>query len=232
MKSADEILKEVTFIMDSNWNVRTGRDVPDLESLRLNNDDAIEIEGAVLYADMRGSTNLVQKHTDKFAAKMYKVFLRIASNVVRNNNGVITSFDGDRIMAVFYGNSKCSDAAKTGLQLNAVIRDCNEKLIKRKFATNYQINYAVGVDVSKLFVVRTGIRGANDLAWIGTAANNAAKLSELRSYEEKTFITQRVFTRLATPSKYSANGGRCMWNELDMKIMGETIFGSSWFWSF
>ena len=36
---------------------------------------------------------------------------------------------------------------------------------------------SVGIDTSELFVARTGIRRANDLVWVGRAANHAAKLS-------------------------------------------------------
>ena len=33
----------------------------------------------------------------------------------------------------------------------------------------------LGIDTSKLFVARTGIRKSNDLVWVGRAANYAAK---------------------------------------------------------
>ena len=231
MKKWDKILSEVNDILRSDWKIREGRKIPEVEDIKLGN-DAVKIECAVFYADMRGSTMLVQTHKDTFAAKMYKLFLRTACDVIQNNDGVIVFFDGDRVMAVFYGDCKCSNSAKAGLQLNAIVNTINMKIIDRFPATSYKIDYSAGIDMSEMLVVRTGIRNSNDLAWIGTAANNAAKLSELRSYKEKTFITQRVFNKLAKTSKYNADGSKCMWKALDMRIMGEPIFGSSWFWSF
>jgi len=41
--------------------------------------------------------------------------------------------------------------------------------------TNYQLRQAVGIDTSKLFVARTGIRGSNDLIWVGRAAKLRCK---------------------------------------------------------
>lgn len=231
MKTWDDILNEVKKILDSSWEVRDGRKIPESTDIKLDN-DAVKIECAILYADMRESTKLVQKYKSTFAAKIYKSFLLAACDVIRNNEGVITSFDGDRVMAAFYGNSKCSDAAKTGLQIYAIMKAINEEIVKRYPTTNYRIDYATGIDVSELLVIRTGIRGSNDLAWIGVAANNAAKLSELRSYNEKTFITKRVFDRLNKTSKYNADQTKCMWRELDVRVMGEEVLGSSWSWSF
>lgn len=231
MKSWNDVLNDVKNIFKTTWTIREGRKVPEAEDIKLDN-DAVLIECAILYADMRGSTALVQKYQNTFAAKIYKAFLRTACNVIRNNTGVITSFDGDRVMATFYGDSKCSNAAKTGLQLKAVIDEINNTIMNKSCMTDYKIDYAAGIDISNLLVVRTGIRNSNDLAWIGTAANNAAKLSELRSYREKTFITERVFNRLSKTLKYNADGTKCMWTKLDLTVMGEAVFGSSWYWTF
>ena len=110
---------------------------------------------------------------------MYKIYLHTVSEVLRANNGVITAFDGDRVMGVFIGDSKCSSSAKAGLQIYAAVKKLNEQIVSVYPNSRYAIDYAAGIDVSDLFVVRTGIRGSNDLAWIGTAANNAAKLSEM-----------------------------------------------------
>ena len=39
------------------------------------------------------------------------------------------------------------------------------------------VSQVVGIDTSELLVARTGIRGFNELVWVGRAANHAAKLS-------------------------------------------------------
>ena len=231
MKSSTEILAEVKSILQTKWVRRKGHKVPEAEDVRLGN-DAIELEGAVLYADLRGSTTLVRQYKDYFAADIYKSFLRATCDVIKNNDGVITAFDGDRVMAVFIGNSKCSDAARTGLQIHFIVNKINEQ-IKASFpSTDYSINYAVGIDVSDLFIVRTGIRGANDLAWIGNAANVAAKLSEMSRMYDRTFLTARLFNRLNDQSKYSEQNHECMWRNTGDSVEGEAVFASSWYWKF
>ncbi|MBQ9789906.1 MAG: adenylate/guanylate cyclase domain-containing protein [Lentisphaeria bacterium] len=231
MKSSMTIIKEINDILKINWERKKGTKVPDAEDIQLGN-EAVCMEGAVLYADLRGSTELVQKYKDFFVADIYKSFLRATCEVIKNNSGVITSFDGDRVMAVFVGDAKCSDAARTGLQIHFIVTKINEKIKEVFPSTDYLINYAVGIDVSDLFIVRTGVRGANDLAWIGNAANVAAKLSEMLRKNDKTFITERIFVRLNEQSKFGGKNKECMWKNIGEAIAGESIFASSWIWKF
>ena len=53
---------------------------------------------------------------------------------------------------------------------------------------------SVGIDTCELFIARTGIRGSNDLVWVGHAANYAAKLSDRRGPPSQ--ITEDVYKKL------------------------------------
>ena len=75
---------------------------------------AVKLDGTVLYADLDDSTNLVDSYEPEFAAKIYKAYLSCAAKVIRSEGGEITSYDGDRIMAVYIGDSKNSSAAPIG----------------------------------------------------------------------------------------------------------------------
>src|SRR5580698_8789928 len=107
-----EILNEVEPIFGKKWDTRDGRKVPDAESVGLGN-DAVVIDGTVLYADMIDSTGLVNDFKPWFAAGIYKAYLVGASRIIRQNGGEITAFDGDRVMAVFAGEYKNTSAAKS-----------------------------------------------------------------------------------------------------------------------
>ena len=85
----------------------------------------------------------------------------------------------------------------------------------------------MGVDTSELFVARTGIRGSNDLVWVGRAANYAAKLCSLSS-DYSARVTASVYNVLHQSVKYS-NDGTLMW-ELDgwNNINEVSIYRSNW----
>src|ERR1700685_1091444 len=105
MATAKEIRDEVTEIFATNWKMRDGEVVPAADAVKLDN-DAVKLEGTVLYADLADSTKLVNNYKPHFAAEIYKTYLVTACRIIRDRGGEITAFDGDRVMAVFIGDSK------------------------------------------------------------------------------------------------------------------------------
>ncbi len=228
MSLKDDLNSKVAEIFRSRWTKRDGQVVPESDDIKLGN-DAVLLNGTVLYADLDESTNLVDSYTPEFAAEIYKAYLHCVAKIITNEGGVITSYDGDRIMAVFIGDSKNSDAALTALKINWARGNIIDPAIKKQYPNaNYSISQVVGIDTSPLFVARTGIRGSNDLVWIGRAANYAAKLSS-RS-DPPSQITEDVYNRLNDKSKFSQNGDN-MWQKTTASELGySTIYTSIWWW--
>jgi class 3 adenylate cyclase len=102
MGSEDDLKAEVGKIFRSRWSVRDGEVVPDTPDLKLDN-DGITLDATVLYADIDGSTSMVDSKTPQFAAEVYKTYLFCASRIIKSEGGVVTAYDGDRVMAVFIG---------------------------------------------------------------------------------------------------------------------------------
>lgn len=225
MGLADELTDEVDKIVTSEWQTREGREVPDSDSLQLGN-DALTLDATVLYADLAESTKLVDEKKPTFAAEVYKSFLHCASKIIRAHEGEITAFDGDRVMAVYLGDSKNSNAAQTALKINWAVKEVITPKLKEFYNTTYEVKHAVGIDTSSLFVARTGIRGANDLVWVGRAANYAAKLSGLREGGYTSWISKAVFDVLNKDAKYSRKDGSLMWEQRTWGTM--TIYRSNW----
>ena len=91
------------FALESWGEVPNGYVVPAPEDLTFGNTGR-RLDACVLYADIRGSTKMVDALTDTLAAEYYKAFLHCAAKIVKRNGGDITAYDGDRVMAVFLGN--------------------------------------------------------------------------------------------------------------------------------
>jgi class 3 adenylate cyclase len=230
MATAKEIEAEVAQIFATRWQARDGQVVPDSESVKLGN-DAVKLQGTVLYADLADSTDLVNNYKAAFAAEIYKTYLVTACRIIRRRGGEITAFDGDRVMAVFLGNSKNSDAARAALNIKWAVSSVINPAIKAQYPkTSFEVRQAVGIDTSELLVAKTGIRGANDLVWVGRAANFAAKLCGVRQHGYSSFITEDVFKKLNEGSKLGGNPPRLMWDKLMWEEMGIAIYGSSWTW--
>ena len=228
MGLGDDLNSEVRKILQERWSKRAGRVVPESDDLSLGN-DAVTLKGTVLYADLDDSTKLVDTEEPWFAAEIYKCYLVCAARIIRSEGGVITSYDGDRIMAVFIGQAKNSTAARTALKVNSAVQEIINPAIHSQYpSAGYSVKHVVGIDTSDLFVARTGVRGANDLVWVGRAANYAAKLSARSG--PATQITSEVYEDLNDGSKFGPNRQN-MWSPTTaQELEHKKIYTSSWYW--
>jgi class 3 adenylate cyclase len=225
----EQVLAEIRSIFQDKWTIRDGKVVPDTDDIALGN-QAVKLDATVLYADMADSTGLVDHYKHEFAAEIYKAYLIGACRVISDLDGTITAFDGDRVMAVFIGDRKNTNAAKCALTLNALVNEVNSLLKSSYPNTAFKLRHTVGVDTSDILVVRTGIRNANDLVWVGRAANYAAKLSAIGEEGYPTYITEGVYTRLSDEAKYGGQPRTNMWEKRTWAAKGIVVYRSSWSW--
>lgn len=225
MGLSDDLKSEVAKTFRSQWSIRDGQVVPDTPDLKLDN-DGVKLTGTVLYADIDGSTNMVDSKTATFAAEVYKTYLLCASRIIRSEEGVITAYDGDRVMAVFIGNAKNTSAVRCGMKIKAAVLEIINPAIKKQYDSDFQLKQVVGIDTSELLVARTGIRGANDLVWVGRAANYAAKLSSISEHPYATFISETIYNNMNDSVKFS--NGTDMWEQRSWR--GKAVYRSSWYW--
>jgi class 3 adenylate cyclase len=210
------------------WTTRNGQVVPNDTSVTLGN-DGINLDATILYADLADSTDLVQDYIPEFAAEIYKAYLTCAARVIRSEGGTITAYDGDRIMAVYLGDAKNTAAVRTAMRIYWAVWNIIRPLKSAQYPTNtYTLKSHVGIDTSSVMVAKTGVRGANDLVWVGRAANYAAKMA---SFEEfATYISSDVYNKLADSAKYS--NGIDMWSARTWTARGGiTVYGSNYHWS-
>jgi class 3 adenylate cyclase len=216
MGTADDLRAVVKEIFADAWRTREGQKVPEDRDIVMGN-EGVKLDATVLYADLSGSTRMVDGYKPTFAAEVYKAYLRCAAAMITHHGGVITAYDGDRIMAVFIGNYKNTSAAKCGLRINWTVNEIvNPAIVAQYPKETLRVRQVVGVDTSELLVAKAGVRGANDLVWVGPAANYAAKLTELDS-DYPTWITHRVFDIMNNEAKTSKDG-RSRWTRRIVSI--------------
>ncbi|MCD7111662.1 adenylate/guanylate cyclase domain-containing protein [Rhizobium sp. DKSPLA3] len=205
MTIADDIKGNASTTFGSKWTVRDGTTVPAPADLKLSN-DAVHLKRAtILYADLDGSTNLVENKNWMFAGEVYKTFLYAASRLIRRHDGTVVSYDGDRAMGIFISDNQSNDAVSCALEINYAIKNIVQSEMGKGWKTDFNIRHVVGIDTSEIRAARTGVRGDNDIVWIGNAANLAAKLTALTS-DNPTWITKRVYDYIKDNQKLGPNG--------------------------
>lgn len=218
---ADKLTADIHDLF-GEWSIRDGRKIPEQDDLGYGNVGS-KIDATILYADLVDSTGLAVGYKAWFAAAISKAFLLSAVRIIRNNRGEIASFDGDRVMAIFLGGSQDSDAALAALQINYAVTQIIQPFLRNKYpTTKYVPRHCVGIDRSPVTAVRAGIRGNNDLIWIGRAANYAAILSEIRS-DHATYITHDVYTGLNAKAKLKDGKGENKWTKTSVSFKGQSV---------
>ena len=222
-----DLESQVSRIYGDQWKRRDGRKVPEDDDLSSGN-DAVDLEAAILYTDLSDSTKLVDNYKDEFAAENYKTFLQCATRIIRSEGGHIRSFDGDRVMGIYIGDHKNTSAVRSALKINWAVKKIIQPAIGKRYNTKYVMKHVTGVDCSKVMAIKAGIRNNNDVAWIGRAANHAAKLTTL-SDSYPTWITDKVYDKMEDKAKYS--DGTNMWEKRSWTPQkNRRIYRSTYMW--
>jgi len=233
MALLDDITSDVSTTISTAWNTRKGNSVPTTNTVALAG-GAVELDATYLYTDLASSSKIAKDFDRRIAAKIFKAFHSTSCRLIKSHDGVITSFDGDRVLAIFIGGYKNTSAAKCALQINYVVNE----VIRPKFENShdvvknadFKISHGTGIDTGKVLIVRAGARGSNDLVSIGRGPNLAAKLSDLRN--ARTYITASVYNKLADEAKLGGENKDNMWTKKSWEFLDEkiTIYRSSWQW--
>jgi adenylate cyclase len=237
MTSKTEIIEGVNSYFEGEYQITEGRTIPDIADIPFGKNGK-EMELAMLFIDIRESTRIVSGIRRITAARMYKSFLWGVSKIARQNGGELRSFNGDGVLVVFDGDTKCTHAAKTALQLSWFVKDVLKPKLDVVFANNQQLkglnfSYGIGIDTGKVLIVRGGMKGENnnDLVWVGNATNYAVKLSNIKEEGYNIYITHGVYSALADSSKYGGADNKNMWEKRSWTAMnGIDVYRSNWYW--
>ncbi len=228
----EDFLKDrVETLFGTTFNERDGRVVPTTDDVALK-DGAVKIDATFLYADLAGSAKLSAACPWSTTAKIIRAFLDCSTRLIRKHGGEIRSFDGDRVMGVFMGDSKNSSAAICGREIHWAVRKIIDPKAKAHFASvrnnDIEIRHCSGIDTGEVRAVRSGIRNHNDLIWIGKAASFSAKLSDVRDVGYHTYISSRVYNMLNANAKNDSDGNNA-WSSTNFTFAGktETVYKSN-----
>lgn len=209
MALRDELIEKVNELASERWgDIPHGYTVPAPEDLTFGNTGR-RLDACFLYADIHGSTSMVDSLSATLAAEYYKAFLHCAAKIIRQNSGEVVAYDGDRVMAIFLGSTQSDLAVDAAMQLHFAVRE----IINPGFAGVYgaqhrTLRHTVGIDCGEVLASKIGIRIDSDLVWVGPAANYAAKLNSFSGLDPEypTRITDEVFVGLKQSSLVGALG--------------------------
>ena len=165
------------------------------------------IDTAVLYIDIRRSTDLNLSHKPQTVAKLYSAFIRAMTHVAQHHRGHVRGIVGDRVMVLFDSADSAANAVECAYSMNTVGR----YVINKHFKAN-EVTFGVGIDSGKMLATKTGIRkhgyeqsNYRNLVWLGRPANVASKLTDLANKSGETFdlpVVNVAYEQQPSPSPF------------------------------
>ena len=132
-----------------------------------------EVEGTMLFADIRGSTALAEKMTPGEFHALLDRFYRIASPTVFEHDGAIDKFVGDELVAMFYqALSGERHVARAIEAARALLRATGHNDSAGPWAP-----VGAGVHTGRVWFGAVGAESHIELTAVGDAVNTAARLA-------------------------------------------------------
>src|SRR5690606_1554194 len=143
---------------------------------------------------------------------MMKAYFDGSVRIVNANDGYVRSFNGDGMLAIFREPNQSDHAVKAAMQIKWFLQEILVPRFASFFGGNaaavgkaLEFDLGLGIDVGGIFAVRVGIKGTNDVAWVGRGTNTSAKLANLSSSPKSIWITRAVYNELSKSRKYAGD---------------------------
>lgn len=238
MSLSDDLKNDIKNQIDLVWSITLSTRVPISDQIVLR-DGGVKIDATYVYADLANSSSLAQTMKKEVTASIIRAYLAVATRTLKSYGGEVRSFDGDRVMAIFVGQNKETNAVRAALAINwAVHKILKEKVSNRwdDISKLWDLDHGIGIDTGEAMLVRAGVRADNDIISIGSAPNVAAKLSGLRDHNTIT-ITRAVYDAMSNEVAFTSNqeGKKVnMWQTYDNKVVVGNyyfeILSSNYYW--
>lgn len=150
--------------------------------------DGDEIDAAIMFCDLRGSTRLEQElPRDEYIA-LLNAFLEITSTIVDARGGEVLKFIGDAVLAVFPAGEDAAAACAAALDAARAVVD----QVAGDDVTA-QTSCAIGIAFGRVTYGNIGSSTRLDFTVIGLAANVAARLCDAgKTHGHAIMVTDEV----------------------------------------
>lgn len=136
--------------------------------------DGDEIDAAIMFCDLRGSTRLEEELGRKSYIDLLNFFFETTSSIIEANGGEVLKFIGDAVLAVFPADQDPELAKELALRS---AREIVERLGDGEHAPS-RCDCAIGLAFGRVMYGNVGSSERLDFTVIGKAANVAARLGD------------------------------------------------------
>lgn len=206
MALKDDIRNKVKTIVDENFEVKDIDYIPTIDDSKLTfGNTGLNFYATTLFIDMRGSTEVLNKHHKTTVAKIHMSYFHTIVKIANANNGHVRSFNGDSALIFFQGDTKqsLSNAVITAMKIKYMLADSTDGIntILKKYS---EVNFGIGIDHGKVLCTKVGVGGNHnkDLFWVGNCVNKSTVIGNECKSPSHIGISSFVYNNLTDQAKY------------------------------
>lgn len=188
-----ERIEEILNGSDSSYEDKES--IPPRDSLTFNN--GFYVNCSAMFVDIRGSKNIIEKHTKPVLAKIYRTYISELVALLKGNSKVSEIYiEGDSVWGIFDTpyKSDIDELFSTGAQVASLIDILNIKFNKKSYS---ELTVGIGCSYGSSLLIKSGYNGSgiNDVVWLGKLVGEAAMLCSYgnKSHTDKEMMVSNVF---------------------------------------
>jgi class 3 adenylate cyclase len=161
--------------------------------------DHVQLEVAVLFTDIRGFTSLSEKMSAAETFDFVNDYLGQIQPTIQQHQGVVGTYLGDGIMAVFHTGT--DDAVASCISQFSELERFNQKLVRNN---KEPIEVGMGINTGPLMLGTIGGEDRIDCTIIGDAVNLAARVEGMtKMYGARLILTESAVKSLDRPEDWT-----------------------------
>ena len=158
--------------------------------------DPIERQATVLFTDLAGFTNLTEAKGPRAIVDILNAYFDTATEIISKNNGVVTQFQGDAILAIFNVPFEDEDHAQHAFDAATKLLET----VRHEMFAGEKLAIRIGINSGPLIAGNVGGGGRQSYTVHGDAVNLAARLENLNKQYGTSLLVSKTTMELLSHS--------------------------------
>ena len=191
-------------IPGSRMEIRSEDNIPETDDVTYK--EVIRMDLSMLSVDIKGYSTMISNYSNKkVLGRAMRLYVNEMTAAIRKHGGTIVSIEGDGIIGAFSNTSEDNhNSQESAVRCAVTMATLLKKIVNEKLRSFQKppLECRYGVDYSRTYIVRAGVRGGrkNDLIFIGDALSSAVKIQN-KAKTGYLFISYSTYENLSDAYK-------------------------------